>query len=112
MYFHKTTHRPIYAQTLRAALEAGYDDVLFVNQRGEVTEAAIHNIFIDKDGRLLTPPIGCGVLPGVHRRHILQTHPTAVERLLALEDLRQADAIYLCNAVRGLRKAIIDWQTA
>jgi para-aminobenzoate synthetase/4-amino-4-deoxychorismate lyase len=110
MYFHKTTHRPLYAQAHQAAIEAGYDEVLFLNQRSEVTEAAIHNIFIEKNGRLLTPPIDCGLLPGVHRRHILESNPNAQEQVLTLEDLRQADAIYLCNAVRGLRQAVIDWQ--
>jgi para-aminobenzoate synthetase/4-amino-4-deoxychorismate lyase len=110
MYFHKTTHRPLYAEALNAAIEAGYDEVLFLNQRGEVTEAANHNFFIEKDGRLITPPFDCGLLPGVYRRHILETHPTVVERTLTLEDLRQAEAVYLCNAVRGLRKAIIDWE--
>jgi para-aminobenzoate synthetase/4-amino-4-deoxychorismate lyase len=111
MYFHKTTHRPLYAQALQAATQAGYDDVLFLNLRGEVTESAIHNIFIEEDGRLFTPAIVCGLLPGVHRRHVLVTHLDAEERILHREDLRNADAIYLCNAVRGLRPAIIDWET-
>ena len=110
MLFHKTTHRPLYAEALKAATQAGFDDVLFLNLRGEVTEGAIHNIFIDKDGRLFTPPVGCGLLAGVQRRHILETRPEAEERVLNLEDLRQADTIYLCNAVRGLRLAMIDWE--
>jgi para-aminobenzoate synthetase/4-amino-4-deoxychorismate lyase len=110
MYFHKTTHRPLYAQALNAATQAGYDEVFFLNQRGEVTEAAIHNIFIEKAGQLLTPPSDCGVLPGVHRRHILESNPNAHESVLTSEDLRQADAVYLCNAVRGLRQAVIDWE--
>jgi para-aminobenzoate synthetase/4-amino-4-deoxychorismate lyase len=110
MYYHKTTHRPLYAQSFQAATQAGYDDVLFLNLRGEVTEGAIHNIFIEKDGRLFTPPVDCGLLPGVHRRHILATHLNAEERILALKDLRGADAVYLSNAVRGLRSATIQWE--
>ncbi|HEY1903488.1 MAG TPA: aminodeoxychorismate synthase component I [Terracidiphilus sp.] len=110
MYFHKTTHRPLYAHAHQAALDAGYDDVLFLNQRGEVTEAAIHNLFIEKDGRLFTPPVACGLLPGVHRRQVLATNSNAQEQTLHLEDLHQADAIYLSNAVRGLRLAVIDWE--
>jgi para-aminobenzoate synthetase/4-amino-4-deoxychorismate lyase len=111
MYFHKTTRRPLYTEALKAAIEAGYDDVLFLNERGEATEGAIHNIFIEKDGRLFTPPVNCGLLPGVQRRHILVTHSRAEERVLSLRDLRRADAIYLSNAVRGLRRALIDWET-
>jgi len=109
MYFHKTTFRPIYTEALDAAIQAGYDDVLFVNLRGEVTESAIHNIFVELDGRLITPPITSGLLAGVYRRHLLASRPNAEERVLTLKDLRQADAIYLCNAVRGLRQAVIDW---
>jgi len=109
MYFHKTTHRPLYAEELKAANQLGYDEVIFLNVRGEVTEGTIHNIFVEKDGRLLTPPIECGLLPGVQRRHILETHANAQERVIYLEDLRQADAVYITNAVRGLRAATIDF---
>jgi para-aminobenzoate synthetase/4-amino-4-deoxychorismate lyase len=110
MYFHKTTHRPLYAAAFKAAVESGLDDVLFLNLRGEVTEGAIHNIFIEKDGCLITPPVESGLLAGVHRRHLLETQPLAIERVLYPEDLRQADAVYLSNAVRGLRPAVIDWK--
>jgi para-aminobenzoate synthetase/4-amino-4-deoxychorismate lyase len=110
MYFHKTTHRPLYARALQAAKQSGYDDVVFLNLQGEVTEGAIHNIFIEKSGRLFTPPIDCGLLPGVHRRHILANRANAEERILTIEDLRGADAIYLSNAVRGLCQATIDWE--
>jgi para-aminobenzoate synthetase / 4-amino-4-deoxychorismate lyase len=110
MYFHKTTHRPLYAEAFKAAVDAGFDDVLFLSQRGEVTEGAINNIFVEKDGHLFTPPVECGLLPGVHRRHLLETRPFTSERVHYLEDLRNADAIFLSNAVRGLRRAIIDWE--
>ncbi|MGA2650697.1 MAG: aminodeoxychorismate synthase component I [Terracidiphilus sp.] len=110
MYFHKTTHRPLYAEALKAATQAGYDDVIFLNLQGEVTEGAIHNVFIEKDGILYTPPITCGLLPGVHRRHILETQLNIVEKALSLDDLRTADNVYLSNAVRGIRPALIDWE--
>jgi para-aminobenzoate synthetase/4-amino-4-deoxychorismate lyase len=110
MYYHKTTHRPLYAEALKEAQSAGLDEVLFFNLRNELTESAIHNVFIQKAGRLLTPPIMCGLLPGIQRRHILASDPNAAEQILMLEDLRQADRIYLCNAVRGLRPAVIDWE--
>jgi para-aminobenzoate synthetase/4-amino-4-deoxychorismate lyase len=110
MYFHKTTHRPLYAEALKVAVDAGFDDVLFLNLRGEVTECAIHNVFVEKDGCLFTPPVECGLLPGVHRRHLLETRPSTTERVLYPEDLRHADAIFLSNAVRGLRPATIDWE--
>jgi para-aminobenzoate synthetase/4-amino-4-deoxychorismate lyase len=101
---HKTTHRQFYDQQYAAARAAGFDEVIFTNERGEVTEGAISNLFIEQSGKLLTPPLTCGVLPGIMRRHLLETHATAEERILTLEDLHSADAILLCNSVRGLRK--------
>jgi para-aminobenzoate synthetase/4-amino-4-deoxychorismate lyase len=109
MLFHKTTHRPLYLEALASAQRDGYDEVLFVNDRDEVTEASNHNIFIERAGRLITPPIECGLIPGVHRQLILQTHPAVSQRRLTFDDLRKADAVFLSNAVRGLRPAIIDW---
>jgi para-aminobenzoate synthetase/4-amino-4-deoxychorismate lyase len=111
MFFHKTTHRPLYIEAFAAAKQAGYDEVLFLNDRGEVTECSNHNIFIERAARLITPPVECGLIPGVHRQLILQTHPTASQRRLTLYDLRHADAVFLSNAVRGLRPAVIVWES-
>ncbi len=110
MLFHKTTHRPLYAAAFQAATQAGFDDVLFFNLRGELTEGAISNVFVEKDGRWFTPPIECGLLAGVFRRHLLESRPNAGERVLYPRDLRQADAVYLANAVRGLRRVVVAWE--
>lgn len=107
--YHKTTHRALYAQMFARAAELGYDDVLFLNEREEVTEGAISNVFIEKDGRMFTPPIHSGLLPGVYRRYLLETRPNAEDRVLSADDLRNADAVYICNAVRGLRRVEIAW---
>ncbi len=107
---HKTTHRELYDDQYASARAEGFDEVLFLNERGELTEGAISNIFIEHSGnpehsgQLLTPPLASGVLPGVLRRHLLETRPTAEERILTLDDLHAADAIFLCNSVRGIRK--------
>ena len=105
--YHKTTHRRLYNRAFEQAVRDGFDDALFLNLNGEVTEGAISNVFAVKDGRWFTPPIECGLLPGVYRRHFLETRPEIEERVLSLDDLRHADAIYLCNAVRGLRRVIL-----
>jgi para-aminobenzoate synthetase/4-amino-4-deoxychorismate lyase len=109
MLFHKTTHRPLYSPAYEAAVKAGCDDALFFNTRGELTEGAISNVFIEQDGCWFTPPIDCGVLPGVYRRHLLDSQRHIEERVLRDHDLRAADAVYIANAVRGLRKVAIDW---
>ena len=100
---HKTTRRQLYDQQYEQALRQGCLDVLFLNERGEVTEGAISNVFIEKDGRWFTPPLACGLLPGIYRRHLLETKP-AEEKMLRIEDLTSADAVYICNAVRGCRR--------
>ncbi len=110
MLFHKTTQRTVYARAFAAATQAGFDDGLFLNQRGEVTEGAISNVFIEKNGQWFTPPVECGLLAGVLRRHLLETRPEIEERILYPDDLHQADAVYLTNAVRGLRRVAIDWK--
>jgi len=110
LYFHKTTHRPLYTAAFKAAAEAGFEEVLFFNLRGELTEGAISNVFLKKASRWFTPPIASGVLPGVFRRHLLASRPEIEERILTLDDLRQADGVYLANAARGLRPAAVHWE--
>ena len=101
---HKTTQRDLYNNELAKARAEGYDEVLFLNERGELTEGAISTLFVRIHGLLLTPPLSAGALPGVLRRHILSTDPTAGETTLTLADLSAAEAIYLGNALRGLRQ--------
>jgi para-aminobenzoate synthetase/4-amino-4-deoxychorismate lyase len=107
--FHKTTRRALYNAAFAAASAAGFADVLFLNTRDELTESAIGNVFIEKAGRWYTPPLDCGVLPGVYRRHLLATRPEIEERILFVDDLKAADGVYLSNAVRGLRRVTVDW---
>jgi para-aminobenzoate synthetase/4-amino-4-deoxychorismate lyase len=108
MLFHKTTRRELYARAFEQAQREGLDDLLFFNQRGELTEGAISSVFVEKDGKLLTPPIDCGLLPGVYRRHLLETRTKVEERILREDDLRNVDAVYLANAVRGLRRVQVE----
>ncbi len=104
---HKTSNRKFYDRQYAAAKASGFDDVIFMNERGEITEGAISNIFIRKAGRLLTPPLASGVLPGVFRRHLLETDTAAKENLLTIEDIETADAVFLGNSVRGLRQVTV-----
>jgi para-aminobenzoate synthetase/4-amino-4-deoxychorismate lyase len=94
----------LYDRLYAKARAEGFQEVIFANENGELTEGAISNIFLEKLGKFLTPPLSSGVLPGVFRRHILETRATAEETVLTLDDLKTAEAIYLCNSVRGLRQ--------
>ncbi|HNQ35140.1 MAG TPA: aminodeoxychorismate synthase component I [bacterium] len=99
--YHKTTRRRLYNRAHRLATDRGLFDFIFKNERGELTEGAITNLFIEKNGRFFTPPAACGLLNGIWRREFLAAHPTASERILHPEDLAAADAVYLGNSVRG-----------
>jgi para-aminobenzoate synthetase/4-amino-4-deoxychorismate lyase len=100
---HKTTRRAMYDRVNADARARGFDDALFFNERDEVTECAIHNLMIAKDGKLVTPQVECGLLPGIYRQHLLSSHPEIREGTLTLEDLLSADSIFIFNSVRGLR---------
>ncbi|WP_295510060.1 aminodeoxychorismate synthase component I [Accumulibacter sp.] len=105
---HKTTARVRYDRALAALAEQpAVFDAVFLNTRGEVCEGARSNVFVERDGRLLTPPLGCGLLPGVLRRSLLESG-RAVEQVLRREDLLQASALFVGNALRGLLPVILD----
>lgn len=99
---HKTTHRDLFDAAGATADRLGVADLLFRNEQGHVTEGSRHNVFIEKDGRLLTSPLGCGLLPGVFRQTVLESRPVLI-RPLTLADLLAADAVFLTNSVRGWR---------
>jgi para-aminobenzoate synthetase/4-amino-4-deoxychorismate lyase len=101
---HKTTRRDPFDRLYKKAREHGFDEVIFTNENADITEGAISNIFIERRGKLLTPPVTSGVLPGVLRRHILETRDGSQEAVLKLDDLKSADGIYLCSSLRGLRR--------
>lgn len=98
----KTTERAAY-DAARAALPDGVDEMLFLNRRGEVCEGTIFNVFLRRNGALLTPALGCGLLPGVLREALLRSG-AAREAVLRPEDLRRG-ALLVGNALRGLRPA-------
>ena len=106
--FHKTTNRQFYDNALKAAIKRNLFDFIFCNEKGEITEGARSNIIIRKGHTYNTPPITCGVLPGVYRSYLFNTNKIAIaEKALHYEDLVQADEIFMCNAVRGLLKVAI-----
>ncbi|WP_339694178.1 aminodeoxychorismate synthase component I [uncultured Parasphingorhabdus sp.] len=96
---HKTSDRRVYQVASEdGGLGEGVNPI-FVDGEGFVTEGAIWNIFVERDGVLLTPPLGRGVLPGVLRAELLESGQ-AVEADLRAEDL--AGGFSVGNSVRGL----------
>lgn len=104
MCYHKTTERALYDWASRFAQENGYADIIFLNEREEITEGATSNIFVEQAGHLFTSPVHCGLLNGIYRQHLLEKNPEIQEKVLYLNNLVEAEKIYICNAVRGLRQ--------
>ncbi len=101
---HKTTQRRLYDNEYKKYRKSGYYDVLFRNERDEITEGAISNIFIKAKGKYYTPPLSCGLLNGAYRRYLLDKKRNVQEKVLTLKDIQNADEIYLVNSVRGMMR--------
>jgi len=92
-----------------AAAEAaneGFDEVVMLNERGEVSECTSANIFVVKDGKVFTPPLNSGCLEGVTRGILMEIAPetgvSVVEQTLRLEDLYSADELFISSTNRNL----------
>ncbi|MGK8198718.1 chorismate-binding protein [Burkholderia cepacia] len=108
LLLHKTTRRAEYDRAWQAAEALGCFDMLFVNERGEVTEGGRSNVFVKLDGQWVTPPLESGVLPGVMRGVLLDDRVFgATERVVTRDDLARAEALLLTNALRGALDAVL-----
>ncbi|MCX7852515.1 MAG: aminodeoxychorismate synthase component I [Caldilineales bacterium] len=96
--YHKTTRRRVYERALAA--RPGCDDVLLWNTRGELTESTRANLVVCLGGRLYTPPVDCGLLPGTLRAALLD-EGVIHERVLTPADLSRSEKVWLINSVRG-----------
>ncbi|MEJ5977186.1 aminodeoxychorismate synthase component I [Novosphingobium sp. PS1R-30] len=99
---HKNSDRGFYEIGLTAARREGAEEALFLRSDGLVTEGCFTTIFVERDGKLLTPPLGLGLLPGVLRRKLIEDG-RAEEAELTLADL--GPGFLIGNALRGLMPA-------
>jgi para-aminobenzoate synthetase/4-amino-4-deoxychorismate lyase len=100
--FHKTTNRALYDEEYKKYQKKGFYDVIFENEKDEVTEGSISNIFIKKGNKIYTPPVECGLLNGIYRQYFIKNNRIVEEKILKKKDVLEADRVYLCNSVRGL----------
>jgi len=102
---HKTSRRDAYQRARAEYLISQADEVVLANERGEVCEGTITNIFADfGDGTLATPRLDCGLLPGVLRGELLD-EGRALEAVYTWDKLKSAKAIFVGNSLRGLMPA-------
>jgi para-aminobenzoate synthetase / 4-amino-4-deoxychorismate lyase len=102
--FHKTTRRAPYER--RRGRRPDVDDVLLVNDRGEVTESTIANLAVHLDGVWVTPSVDAGLLPGTYR-NVLLREGRMTERPVSVDELRGARELALVSSVRGWRPAAL-----
>jgi 4-amino-4-deoxychorismate lyase len=100
---HKTTRRDIY-QTARDEFQVSEgDEIILLNERGEVCEGTITSLFVEArdGGPLLTPGLSCGLLAGVLRGELIE-QGKAREAVLMPADLVKASALFVGNSLRGI----------
>ena len=103
---HKTTQRRLY-DTMRATLPKGLDEWLFCNERDEICEGTITNLFVTgSDGKPVTPSVRSGVIPGIFRQHQLSTGQ-CTDRVVMRDEIVNCPAIMLGNALRGAVPAVL-----
>ncbi|MCX7956438.1 MAG: aminodeoxychorismate synthase component I [Endomicrobia bacterium] len=107
-FYHKTTNRYFYSYYYNKFKKLGYFDVLFQNRNGFITETSRCNVFIDLgNGKIITPPIECGLLGGVFRKLVLENNDVE-EREISVYEILKARNVYLTNSVVGIIKADVE----
>ncbi len=93
--------------SLEKAHQRGFEEVILLNERGEVTECTAANLFCAHQGKVSTPPLDSGCLPGVSRQVLLEIGPPAgipmMERVLTVEDLHRADEVFITSTTREVQ---------
>ena len=99
--YHKTTRRELYTEELQKVKLSDYDEVIFQNDSDFITEGSFTNIFVEKNGKLYTPELSSGILPGCFRKLLIE-NKKCEEKNISLKDLQNADKVFIGNSVRGL----------
>lgn len=80
------------------AKKIGYDDVIFLNEKGYVAETSCANLFIVKNKEIFTPKIEDGLLDGIIRRKIIENY-SINEKSITLKDLKDAEEVIITNSL-------------
>lgn len=99
--YHKTLNYGDCLFEKRRAKEHGIDEPVFLNIKGELCEGAATNLFFVKEGRIITPLVRCGLLPGIMRETVLQTYPVT-ERIILPQEIPECEEMFLTNSLLGV----------
>lgn len=103
--FHKTLNYGDCLMEKRRAKERGIDEPVFLNMKGEISEGASTNVFFIRQGRILTPPVSCGLLPGILRGYICDAFD-AEERVVTPEEAFGCEEMFLTNSLLGVMPVV------
>lgn len=98
---HKTMNYGDCILEKRRGAALGVDELLFCNSRGEICEGTTTNIFFAREGSLYTPPVRCGLLPGIMRRFVMERFPVT-EQALGREDVLGMEECFVTNSLMGV----------
>jgi para-aminobenzoate synthetase/4-amino-4-deoxychorismate lyase len=98
--YHKTSMRTLYDSEFKKAKSLGFDEIIFANEKNEVTEGAITNLFVKRKNAWITPPVSCGLLPGIWREKMILIFG-AKEQVITVEELMNEKNIIIGNSFRG-----------
>ena len=104
-HYFKTTNRKLYESGQKYCKENRLFDLIYLNERGELTEGSITNLFLKIKGKWYTPPVSAGILNGVYRGLFIR-EKMVFQKTLFPDDLDNAEDIILTNALRGAIKVI------
>ncbi|MBY7142437.1 aminodeoxychorismate synthase component I [Virgibacillus sp. NKC19-3] len=93
--YHKTTNREVYSPFQKK----NASEVLLWNEAGELTEFTTGNVVLEKDGKLWTPPVDCGLLAGTFRERLIKQNKIH-EKTLYVSDLKRCTKLWFINSIR------------
>lgn len=99
--YHKTLNYGDCILEKRHAKEIGIQEPVFLNTKGQIAEGATTNVFFVKNQQLISPPVSCGMLPGIMREYLYSAYPIK-EQIIMPEDIEKFDEMFLTNSLLGI----------
>lgn len=99
--YHKTLNYGDCLLEKRLAKERGINEPIFLNMQGAIAEGATTNVFFVKGGKLFTPPVSCGLLPGILRGYICDRYEVE-EKVIYPEEVPGYEEMFLTNSLLGV----------
>ncbi|HWK35704.1 aminodeoxychorismate synthase component I [Sphingomonas sp.] len=103
---HKTTHRAAHEAAFAEAQRSGCDEAILLNRHGRVADGSRNTLFVEIDGRMITPPVTDGALPGILRAELIEADAATVAGI-PRDTLMEARRLWIGNSLHGLREAEI-----